>query len=173
MINVPALIQLKAFARIDGLWLALLWTASFAAIMYLPQSMMGSVLMFATPMLMAWRLIKFRNYALDGVISFRRALAYGCYTILYASLLFAVVQALYFQFLDGGRFLQMMNDALQTVEPVYKQSGIDLTQPKAAIEQIGSMKPIELAFVFMMQNLTFGFFLSLIVAAIGMKRTGR
>ena len=90
MINVQTLIQLKAFARIDGLWLALLWTSSFACLMYPPLSILGNLLLLMTPVLMTWRVIKFRNYALDGSISYRRAFAYGCYMTFYASLIFAM-----------------------------------------------------------------------------------
>lgn len=170
MINVPSLIQLKAFARIDGLWLALLWTASFMSMMYIPKSALGGLLMLATPPFMLWRFIKFRNYALDGVISFARGLTYGCYCIFYASLLFAFVQTAYFQFLDGGHFVQIMHQALQTMEGVYQQNGVDVKQAMETVDLMGTLKPIELAFVFMTQNLLLGALLSVIVAAIGMKR---
>lgn len=170
MINVPSLIQLKAFARIDGLWLALLWTTSFLSMMYVPKSALGGLLMLATPPFMLWRFIKFRNYALDGVISFARGLAYGCYCIFYASLLFALVQTAYFQFLDGGHFVQIMHQALQTMEGVYQQNGVDIKQAMETVDLMSTLKPIELAFVFMTQNLLLGALLSVIVAAIGMKR---
>ena len=70
-----ALIQLKAFARQDGAIVALTWTASFALTLLSSQTPYGSLLAIATPFIIGWRLIKFRNYALDGIISFRRALA--------------------------------------------------------------------------------------------------
>ncbi|MFR5269641.1 MAG: DUF4199 domain-containing protein [Hoylesella buccalis] len=119
---------------------------------------------------MLWRFIKFRNYALDGVISFARGLTYGCYCIFYASLLFALVQTAYFQFLDGGHFVQIMHQALQTMEDVYQQNGVDIKQAMETVDLMGTLKPIELAFVFMTQNLLLGALLSVIVAAIGMKR---
>lgn len=170
MINVPTLIQLKAFARIDGLWLALLWTASFLSMMYMPKSALSSLLMFATPLFMLWQLVKFRNHALNGVISYTRALAYGCYCVFYASLLFALVQTAYFQFLDGGRFIQTMSQTLQAMEGVYQQSGIDIKQARETVDLMGTLKPIELAIAFMTQNVLLGALLSAVVAAIGMKR---
>ena len=92
MINVISLIQLKAFARQDGFLLFLLWIASFALIVHDPASSWGSLLAMATPFFVGWLLVKFRDYALQGVISFRRALAFSVFTFFYASMLFAVAR---------------------------------------------------------------------------------
>ena len=86
MINVTALVQLKAFARQDGVILALTWIASFILMIYTPQYSYGNLLALSTPFIVGWRLCAFRNYALDGKISFRRGFAYSCYTFFYASL---------------------------------------------------------------------------------------
>ena len=82
MIKLDNLIQLKAFARQDGALLSLLWTASFAAVIYAPQTPLGNILALATPFFIGWRLASFRNYALNGVISFRRGFAYSVFTLL-------------------------------------------------------------------------------------------
>ena len=68
MIRIEDFIQLKAFARQDGLLLSLLWTASFALIVYMPASAMGNILAITTPLFVAWRLRIFREYALGGII---------------------------------------------------------------------------------------------------------
>ena len=47
MIKLDNLIQLKAFARQDGALLSLLWTASFAAVIYAPQTPLGNILALA------------------------------------------------------------------------------------------------------------------------------
>lgn len=106
MINVAHLVQLKAFARQDALLLALLWAASFACIMMLNAGLIGNILALATPFLVGKRLAAFRTQALYGVISFRRAYAYSLYVFIYASLVFALVQYAYFQFLDNGAFVR-------------------------------------------------------------------
>lgn len=80
MINVTSLIQVKAFARQDGFFLFLLWLASFGAFIANPVSTWGSLLAMSTPFFVGWLLVRFRNYALDGAISFRRALAFCFYT---------------------------------------------------------------------------------------------
>lgn len=108
MINVIALIQLRAFARQYGFFLFLLWMASFVAYFTNPASSWGSLLAMSTPFVVGWFLVRFRNGALDGHISFRRGLVFSFYTFFYASLLFAVAQYVYFRFFDNGALLSMM-----------------------------------------------------------------
>jgi len=170
MINPATLIQLKAFARQDGLLLGLFWTASFALTMMSPQSVLGNMLALSTPFFMGWRLCKFRDNALDGVISFRRGLAYCVYSVLYASIVFAFVQYVYFRFLDNGNFMSIMNNGVTAIEEIYKQQNIDTTELKKAVESMSQVTPIEWTFVLMMQNIFLGALLSLPVAAICTKR---
>lgn len=167
MINVVNLIQLKAFARQDALLLALLWAASFACIMMLQAGLVGNLLALATPFLVGYRLAAFRNGALDGLISFRRAYAYCTYTFLYASLIFALVQFAYFQFLDKGTFAQLITETMRLMSPVYEQNGISKTEIKQSIDMITQITPIQWAFTFMMQNLFIGAIVSLPIAMIG------
>lgn len=171
-----AFIQLKAFARQDGAILALVWTASFIALMTSPETSWGNLLALASPFVVGWRLGRFRDNALDGVISFRRSLVYSCYTFFYASLLLAVVQYLYFRYIDQGVINTLFVEAAQQMTTVYKSQGFTDQQFTQAIDMMGTLKPIQLAFLFLMQNLMFGALLSFPIAAIGMKRartTGR
>ena len=59
MINVTALVQLKAFARQDGVILALTWIASFILMIYTPQYSYGNLLALSTPFIVGWRLCAF------------------------------------------------------------------------------------------------------------------
>lgn len=170
MINVTALIQLKAFARQDGFLLFLLWIASFAVIVNNPASSWGSLLAMATPFYVGYLLARFRNFALDGVISFRRALAFSLYTFFYASLLFAVAQFVYFRYLDNGTFMTMLLTSVKALEPVYRAQGISMSELQQSLSMIGQLTPIETAFIFMMQNILIGAILSFPIAWIG-KRT--
>lgn len=170
MINVTALIQLKAFARQDGFLLFLLWMASFAVIVNNPASLWGSLLAMATPFYVGYLLARFRNYALYGFISFRRALAFSLYTFFYASLLFAVAQFVYFRYLDHGTFLAMLTASMKTLEPFYRAQGISVSELQQSLAMIGQLTPIETAFVFMMQNILIGAVLSFPIAWAG-KRT--
>ena len=92
MISSQDFIQLKAFARQDGALTGLLWTLAFVLAMKVPEGPWGNLLALSSPFFVGWRLINFRNSALNRVISFRRAFAYTVYTFFYASLIFAITQ---------------------------------------------------------------------------------
>jgi len=173
MVKLETLIQLKAFSRQDGALLSLLWIASFACIMYLPASPLGNLLALATPIFVGWRLVEFRNYALDGAISLRRGFAYSVYTFFYASAIFAVAQYIYFKFLDGGRFLAMLTEAMESIAPVYKDMGMGQNEWRQNVETLTVFTPIQWAFMFMMQNIMIGITLSLPIAAVCARHSGR
>ena len=72
--------QLTAYARYDGIYLAIIWVASFACLLgmtVLPVLAQFSFLLsLSTPFFVAYRLKVFREEGRNGVISFRRALFY-------------------------------------------------------------------------------------------------
>lgn len=170
MVRPEDVMQVKAFARQDGAFLALLWIVSFACVIYSPQSTLGSLLAIATPFLVGWRLTAFRNDALDGVISFRRGYLYSVYTFFYASLIFACAQFIYFKFMDHGRFMGVMNNALQSVIPIYERGGMNIEEIKQAMEAMSNLSPIQWAFMFVMQNIVIGFIISIFIALVCAKR---
>lgn len=170
MININHLVQLKAFARQDALLLALLWAASFACIMRLNADFIGIILAMATPFLVGYRLKAFRTEALFGVISFRRAYAYSLYVFIYASLVFALVQYAYFQFLDNGAFVESIATTLKQMTPIYEQNGMSKADIKSLNDWVEIMRlttPVQWAFMFMMHNLAIGAIVSLPIALIG------
>ena len=170
MINPATLTQLKAFARQDGLLLGLVWTASFVLTMLSPQSVWGNMLAMSTPFFMGWRLCKFRDGALDGVISFRRGFAYCVYSAIFASLVFALAQVVYFRFFDNGTFMGILNDGIRVVEEVYRQQNMDTAELRHAVDTMNEVSPVQWVFALMMQNIVLGTLLALPVAAICAKR---
>ena len=88
-------IQLRAFARVDGTYVGILWIASFACYLGGLSSPMlglvGGILAVASPFFAAKRLIKFRDDIRDGEISGRRSMLYYALMFFYASLLFALI----------------------------------------------------------------------------------
>lgn len=168
IINVMDLVQLKAYARQYGVVLALVWAASFLSIVFAPASVLGSLLALSTPIVVGWFLVRFRNDALDGHISFRRGFAFSCYTFFYASLLFAAVQFVYLRFFDHGAFMTMLGESLKTMEEVYRHEGATALQAvgqmKRTISVIGQLSPLQLTFVIMMDNILMGVLLSLPIA---------
>lgn len=171
MIKLENFIQLKAFARQDALLLSLLWIVSFACVTMMPAGAIGNLLALATPFLIAWRLSKFRDQALDGHISFRRAFAYSAYTFFYASLVFALAQFAYFRFFDHGTFASIITESMKLLAPMYEQNGLSKTEISQTISQITMLTPIEWSFLFMMQNFMIGVVASLPIAAVCMRRT--
>lgn len=167
MIRIEHFIQLKAFARQDAIILSLLWTLSLACTMLLGAASIGNLLVIATPFVVGWRLIRFRNDALEGVISLRRAFAYCAYTFFYASLVFAIVQFAYFQFLDKGALADMVCQTITALIPVYKQQGISMQQINESINVVRMLTPIQWSFMFMLQNMIIGTLLSLPIAIVG------
>ena len=158
--------QVKAFARIDGVFMAVLWAASFMAIIFDPQSVWGTMLAIATPFVAGARLKVFRDRALDGVISFRRGYSYLWYTFLYASLLFAAFQLVYFRFFDNGAFVGMLVGALQTIEAIYRQQNLSVRELQEAVNTLRATSDVQLVFTFFTQNIAFCAIMSLLVAAI-------
>lgn len=170
MIKPEDVMQVKAFARQDGAFLSLLWIVSFACIIYASGSSIGNLLLLATPFFVGWRLISFREYALDGIISFRRGYMYSVYTFFYASIIFMLAQYLYFRFLDNGRFLRMMQEALNTLTPTYQQLGMNMQEIKDGLEAMTTLGAFQWSFMFMMQNIMVGLVLSIFIAMICVKK---
>lgn len=170
MIDVISIVQLKAFARQGGLFLSLLWLVSFAVMMFVPQSPWGSLLAMATPFLVGWLLQRFRNDALGGHISFRRSYAFSMLTFFYASIVFALAQCLYFRFLDDGNFLSILMEDVKQLQEVYAQNGMPVKELEDGAALIGTLPAIQLAFMFMMQNIFVGLVLSVPVALICKKK---
>ena len=106
--TAPEYIQLKAFARQDGALLALLWVSSFLLyIIGITNEMLGMaafILMIYTPIFVGSRLGKFRDFGLEGLISFRRGYAYSVLVFFYGGVLFAL--ALYGQWLSADAVLE-------------------------------------------------------------------
>ncbi len=169
------LVQLRAFARIDGALLGVLWIVSFACFIgefsFPSLGMLSMLLALCTPVLVAMRLRKFRDGALYGHISFRRGLAYCFYTFLYASLIFALAQYVYFAYIDGGYIINRYSELLSSPEtkPLLDAYGITKTQIDDAITTFQSINPIGIAFNFLTMNILAGAILSPLVAAV-MKR---
>ena len=104
--TTPEYIQLRAFARIDGTYLGIIWTISFACYIIGISNpmigMVGSIMALASPFYAFKRLRKFRDEIRDGHISLLRSMAYYMLMFFYASILFALAQYAYFAFLDNG-----------------------------------------------------------------------
>lgn len=163
MITPQAIVQLKAFARQDGFFLSLVWLLSMWLYIKVSGSIYGPLLMFSTPFYIMWRLNEFRDKVLEGHISVRRSIAYSCYVVFYASLIFAVGQYVYFTYLDNGDFMKLLNAGKEIFNNSTQSTGMTAQDIDTAVSVVGMMKPIELVFSFMMNNLVVGAIISPIV----------
>lgn len=167
-------IQLRAFSRLDGLRLSILWLASFACyVLGLRRPELG---MFAigmalfTPFLMAFRLRSFRDNVLDGAIGFGRGWVYLAFVSFYACIIFALEQLIYFVWIDKGFFVSALGEMVTNTESAValKQLGLQQTIEES-LHLLSAMRPIDLVLNIMGSNLMICCLLGLPVAAI-MKR---
>lgn len=165
--------QLRAYTRYDGIYLAILWLASFACTVMSQVSMlvsaMGNLFVLATPFFVAFRLKKYREEALGGHIEFSRALIYCLRVFFDGALLFAIFQWLYMKFLDGGRLAAIYKTMISQpeIQPILKAYGISQQEMNDAVTQMFS--PTILASYSLIMAMIAGIVLSLLIAAI-MKR---
>ncbi len=169
MVDFIKLIQTRAFARQDGAILGAIWIASFALTMWSVHpnhsfwGLLANVLIISTPFVVAKRLKAFRDYALDGVISFRRSLFYCLQTFFNATLLLTIVQYLWFRFLNTGVF---MSQLMETYRQMLQSSNIPQSEINTLMEAFGMMTPIAWASAFMITDLVAGAVLSPFIAAL-------
>ncbi len=170
MINPIVIAQARAFARQDGTFLGLLWLVGFLCTVegaHEPAlGLISNIVTLGTPFFVGWRLKKFRDEALDGKISFRRAFFYCFDTFFYATLLMTVLQFLYFKYVNLAGFTSMYLGLFQQVAKAYNMSAAEV---KTVVDAFSMMKPLAWAALFMLYELIAGVCLSPIIAAI-MKR---
>lgn len=169
--TAPEYVQLKAYARQDGFFLALLWTASFACyIMGLANQLLGTValmLALATPFFVAGRLRNFRDVGRGGQISFRRCYAYTIFVFFYGAVLLAVVQFLYFAYLDKGYLLSTFSNIVSSPEGKELLLQYGMTQvANDSLSMMASIRPIDYALNVLTVNILFGFVLGVPISLI-------
>lgn len=164
--------QIKAFARIDGAIMGVMWIISFVCFIaqfYMPLLNMAALIFgIASIIVSAIRLRNFRDNILDGVISYWRAYGYSLLTYFYAALLLAAAQYIYFQFIDHGFLLNQYT--AMTSSPEFKSMmtlyGIKADEMKLTMDTIATLRPIDIALQFLTTNLFFGIVISWPMAAL-------
>jgi hypothetical protein len=164
-------IQLRAFARYDGLKLFGLWIASFACYMVGLREpgldVVGLVLALVTPFYAARLLRRFRDEGLEGVVSFGRGWAYVLFLFFYASLLFAIAQFAYFMWMDKGFFVSALTSMLNdpAMMESMKRMGME-GQMSELMTMLGTMRPIDLVLNILTSNLMIGCIVGLPIALV-------
>ena len=169
--TAPEYIQLKAYARQDGFFLAILWIVSFACyIMGLSNQMlaMAALLMIVmTPFFVANRLRKFRDEGREGIISFARSYAYIIFVFFYGAVLLAVAQYLYFAYMDNGYLVSSFAKMISTDEgrTMLEQYGMTKVVDDSLAE-MAITRPIDYALNILTINITLGFILGIPIGLI-------
>ena len=160
-------IQLKAFARIDGALLFLLWTGSFALYVkgmdYPMLGMLSMLLLLISPFYAAKRLRKFRDQAREGVITFARGYAYIVLAFFYSGLLFALAQYAYFTYMDHGSLLEKFTEIANTPESI--QMGLK-DMMMQGLNEMKAMRPIDFSVNVLTIIIVAGFAVGLPIAAL-------
>ena len=169
--TAPEYVQLKAYARQDGFFLALLWTASFACyILGITNEMLGMLalgLAIASPFFVAGRLRKFRDEGREGMISFGRGYAYTIFVFFYGAILLAVVQFLYFAYMDHGYLLSSFSKMLSSDEGRALVSQYGMTQMvEDGLAEMANTRPIDYALNILSMNIIIGFILGVPIGLV-------
>ena len=171
MMTVPEYIQLKAYARQDGFFLAVFWIASFASyIVGLSNQMLSMVAMLmalTTPFFVASRLRKFRDQGREGFISFGRSYAYTVFVFFYGAVLLAVAQYLYFAYFDNGYLVSSFAKMMSTDEGkmMLEQYGMSKVVDESLAE-MAITRPIDYALNILTINISLGFILGVPIGLI-------
>ena len=166
--------QLSAYSRYDGFYLAILWVASFACLLYsssLPiLGQFYTILLFSPPFFVAYRLKKFREEGRNGVISFKRGLFYCLRVHFNAALIFSLLQWLYMNYVDNGRLLAVFTTIYSTPEAKQMYSQLNVSY-NDVIRLLSMMtEPTVLAANSFITAVLSGVVFSLIIAALMMKQ---
>jgi putative flippase GtrA len=173
--TAPEYIQLKAYARQDGFFLALLWIASFSSyIMGLSNQIlaMAAILMAVmSPFFVANRLKKFRDEGREGVISFGRSYAYTIFVFFYGAVLLAVAQYLYFAYMDNGYLVNSFAKMMTTDEGKMVLEQYGMTQMvDESLAEMAATRPIDYALNILTINISLGFILGVPIGLIMQRR---
>jgi len=174
--TAPEYIQLKAYARQDGFFLALLWIASFTSYIFgLTSQFMAlvSILMAITsPFFVASRLKKFRDEGREGIISFGRSYAYTIFVFFYGAVLLAVVQYLYFAYMDNGYLVNSFAKMMTSEEGRMMLEQYGMTKVvEESLAEMAATRPIDYALNILTINISLGFVLGVPIGLIMQRKS--
>ena len=171
--NYEEIKQLRAYARYDGIYLAIVWAASFTCFLASPllAILVSSLLTLSTPFFVAYRLKIYREIGLKGIISFKRAYFYCMRVFMNATLLFSLLQWLYMTFLDHGKVINIISaiTSLPEYDSFFTALGISREEFTATLPE--AFSPTTMVINSLMYEVLFGAIISLIVSSIMARNT--
>ena len=175
MITPTEYIQLKAYARQDGLILGLIWIAAMACFigsMTNAQWQRGFFLgTLSTPFVVFWMLKHYRDRVLQGSISYKRAFAFIAFTMVYASLIIAAATFVYFYFIDDGALFGtlMQNIKLPEVQQAFTDAGMSPKEIEEQLQMVARSRPIDFAFSVFFEGIVIAMIHAALLAILGKK----
>ncbi len=172
MITKEEYIQLKAFARIDGLVLGGIMMATFLTFV---RSLTDAGWQIAyiiglvfVPVFVAMRVRNYRDRIVEKRVSFRRAAAYSMFCFGYASLVFSLAVLLYLQFFDNGGLLAGLQEYFRSPEmaEAMRNYGVSAANMKAELDAVSVLRPVDVAFSMISNTLITGLVCSLVIAML-------
>lgn len=161
----------QQYASLYGLGVGLIWICSFycsvLGIAVPGLGLVGDICVVAGPVAAFYWAKKYRNNVLHGNITFGNALYFLFSMYVYAVILLAAGQFIYFTYIDRGFLYNTYKEILS--QPAYQQmlrSMADPRQINTALEQFreATMRPIGMVFGFMGFHLVVSFILSFFCA---------
>lgn len=158
----------QQYASLYGLGVGVIWLLAFYFSIYgigTPGlGLLGDVCVVAGPVAAFYWAKKYRNNVLAGSITFGNALYFFFSVYVYAVIILAAGQFIYFSYLDQGFLYNTYKEIL--AQPAYQQmlhSMMNQEQVNTTLDQFreATFRPIALIFGFMGFHLVIGFVLSL------------
>ncbi len=162
--------QLHAYAKYDGMYLSIVWIASFGCFLASTwQSFLGqfsSILLLSTPFFVAYRLKLFREEGLGGTVSFKRAYLYSLSVFINGSFHFSIMQWVYMKFVDNGKLYQIVYSIISSNEysEIFRTANINRSQFLDLLSL--SFTPFAISLNSFIYGVVLGGILSILIAAI-------
>lgn len=168
--------QFRAFAAQYGTVIGLMWIVSFSFyIIGLTHPLIGNISLLTGLCSFPVAVFFIRKFKRDiAAINFSQAWWMSILIYMYASLLMAVAQFIYFRYIDNGLLVNTYASIMQQPEAVAMMQqmmpGEDVTAAgQKVIELLQSISPIQLTFQFLTYNLFMGALISIPTAFIGVR----
>lgn len=159
----------------NGTLLGLLWCIMYASfILGLTNiffAFMFLAINFASPFYAGYLAKKFRKEHCNDCWNFSQAFTFLLIMYICASLLSAVVQFLYFKFIDNGYFMQTMQQLVSILNENPQASSSMTSELNTALDTLAGLSTKGLIINFLSSNITNAIFLAPIIALFVRKRT--
>lgn len=178
MITPEEYSRMKSCSLTDGARVGVVWAASFACMIAgfsdTLWSFASMIIAMASPFYALSRMRTFRRRELGDSMGFRQALGYAIMMLICATLMFAGIQLVYFQFMDHGYFIERYGALLRSPDMAATVGSYGLTAQdiESTIKVISEMRPVEVVIQFLAGNVLLSALLSLPLALFAKKSGG-